>query len=145
MKSIAGFWRILILCRRVFGNIFSNLLKYADGEPPGNRILSAAGGLSYHLFWQLCGRGPRRKGEHRNPALRPALNIIGDHGGSFYSGPGSRFFLTKISLPLIVSESQHTATTARIPIPRYQKPHIYPENLGYRAGYQEPYGAWLRT
>ena len=35
--------------------------------------------------------------------LKTCAKIIGDHGGSFYSGREAGFFLTKISLPLIIS------------------------------------------
>ena len=54
------------LCRRGIRKYIFQSAQIRRQEPPGNRILSAAGGLSYHLFWQLCGRGRAGKGEHRN-------------------------------------------------------------------------------
>ncbi|MFR3754774.1 MAG: hypothetical protein ACLTW9_25475 [Enterocloster sp.] len=50
-------------------------------------------------MWQRT----RRKRRAPEYGLKTCAKIIGDHGGSFYSGREAGFFLTKISLPLIVS------------------------------------------
>ena len=90
------------LCRRVFGNIFSNLLKYADRNRPVTVSYQQRADCLIICFGNYVAEDAQEK-ESTGIGLKTCAKIIGDHGGSFYSGREAGFFLTKISLPLIVS------------------------------------------
>ena len=90
------------LCRRVFGNIFSNLLKYADRNRPVTVFYQQRADCLIICFGNYVAEDAQEK-ESTGIGLKTCAKIIGDHGGSFYSGQEAGFFLTKISLPLIVS------------------------------------------
>lgn len=90
------------LCRRVFGNIFSNLLKYADRNRPVTVSYEQREDCLIICFGNYVAEDAEVK-ESTGIGLKTCAKIIEDHGGSFYSGQADGFFLTQISFHLIVS------------------------------------------
>lgn len=91
------------LCRRVFGNIFSNLLKYADRNRPVTVSYEQREDCLIICFGNYVAEDAEAK-ESTGIGLKTCAKIIEDHGGSFYSGQKDGFFLTQISFPFIHSK-----------------------------------------
>lgn len=87
------------LLRRVFGNLFSNLVKYADRDQPVE--------VSYrqdrnNLTISFCNSiHPGSKAESTEIGLRTCETILKRHGGAFRHGIQDGRFFSTVTLPLI--------------------------------------------
>lgn len=88
-----------LLARRVFGNIFSNLLKYADStRPVAVEYRQREGRLSIR-FTNYVGRDYRQK-ESSGIGLKTCRKIMQDHQGSFGCRRDGDLFVTELEFPV---------------------------------------------
>lgn len=92
------------LLRRVFGNLFSNLVKYADRDQPVE--------VSYrqdrdNLTISFCNSiHPGSKTESTEIGLRTCETILKRHGGAFRHGIQDGRFFSTVTLPLIPAAAE---------------------------------------
>ena len=87
------------LLHRVFDNIYSNLLKYADKEYPVNMSFKQASGrvciyISNHISPQ------RSRRESTNIGLNTCRSIMQYHGGTFENSEDDGIFNIEMSMPI---------------------------------------------
>ena len=90
------------LLHRVFDNIYSNLLKYADKEYPVNMSFKQSNGtacvcISNHISPQ------RSRRESTNIGLNTCRSIMQYHGGTFENSEKDDIFSIEMSMPLAAS------------------------------------------
>ena len=94
----------LELLRRVFDNLYSNLLKYADPAVPVVLAYRREGGTV--RLWMTNGVfAQREKRESTNIGLHTCEKILGCHGGTFSCGESGGRFRAELTLPLIPGEA----------------------------------------
>lgn len=90
------------MLKRIFNNLFSNILKYGDkAEPVTVRCYPAKGGLGISL--QNAVKSDRSQIASNKIGLRSAAKMIELHHGSFSSTNEGDSFIVKITLPLKAS------------------------------------------
>lgn len=92
-------WADINLCRRVFGNIFSNLLKYADRDRPVTVSYRQRADCLVICIGNYAAENAEAK-ESSGIGLKTCAKIMEAHGGSFFSGQEGDLFRTQISFPL---------------------------------------------
>lgn len=100
-ETIGGQVRVnLELMRRVFDNLYGNLLKYADPDSPVEISYRREG---EQIQITLCNRiSPARdKVQSTNIGLNTCSKILNCHSGTFIWEEDKNFFRTEITLPLL--------------------------------------------
>lgn len=91
----------IALVRRVFGNIFSNLLKYADRSRPVQVEYRQKDGTLLIRFTNHLSQGSDRK-ESSSIGLKTCGKIMSSHGGSFACREEGGLFVTEVVFPVIM-------------------------------------------
>lgn len=100
LGRLAGSIRVNIeLLRRVFDNLYSNLLKYADSAQP-IEITCAKDKNQVRLSVVNRISSTRDRRESTNIGLNTCRKVIGQHGGTFSASETGGMFQVTISLPL---------------------------------------------
>lgn len=87
------------LTRRVFGNVFSNLLKYADKTSPIYVVYEQE---AKELVIRFSNRADRKQtsGESSGIGLKTCGKIMEDHCGTFFSRLEGGMYITEIRFPI---------------------------------------------
>lgn len=86
--------------RRVFGNIFSNLIKYADRLQPVQVSYEQSPDMLTLCFRNAAAASERK--ESSRIGLRTCEKILEDHGGEFYCKQEDGWFEVRVELPIYV-------------------------------------------
>ena len=91
--------------RRVFGNVFSNLVKYADRAQPVSVRYELDGGWLLIEFHNTLDTRQER-GESTNIGLKTCEEIVRRHGGTFTSLQAGWQFSVSLRLPILHTENE---------------------------------------